>query len=87
MKKTNKKYMKTVSLATREELTIEELVFRIQDIIDHDDVAYFIALLEKSYESWDVTEALMNHYSSLKEVYLKEFDEEEQNLVPKNILE
>lgn len=79
--------MKTVSLATREELTIEELVFRIQDIIDHDDVAYFIALLEKSYESWDVTEALMNHYSSLKEVYLKEFDEEEQNLVPKNILE
>lgn len=47
---------KAVFLQTTEKLTIEELAEKVSQIIDHDDAALFVAVFEKMYESWEVTE-------------------------------
>ena len=78
---------KKVFIQSTEEMSLEGLAYKVSEIIEHDDVATFIAFLEKSYESWDVTEALINHFDSLKAVYLTEFEPSEQELSPKNLLD
>jgi hypothetical protein len=78
---------KKIFIQSIEEISLEGLAYKISEIVDHDDVATFIALLEKSYESWDVTEVLINHFDSLKAVYLTEFKPLEQELSPKNLLD
>lgn len=64
--------MKKVFLQTEQMLTLEELAELISNTVEHDDVAKFIAILEKNYESWDVTIDLIRHFKSLEITYINE---------------
>ena len=78
---------KTVFLQATEKLTIEELAERVSQIVEHDDASLFVAIFEKMYESWQVTEECIRHFKSLEVVYNKEFKEDEKDdLSPKSLL-
>jgi hypothetical protein len=78
---------KKVYVETVQQFTLEQLAGKISEIVDHDDVATFIALLEKSYESWEVTEDLIRHFKGLEIIYNSEFKEDEREvLTPKSLL-
>lgn len=85
-KKLQKILDKQVFVQTFEKITLEELVQKISGIVEHDDVPTFIALLEKSYQSWEVTEICINHFDAVKEIYKSEVPEDERELKPKNLL-
>lgn len=77
---------KKVFIQTFQELSLSDLANTISDIVHHDDIAFFIARLDLLYESWDVTESLINHFDHIKITYLKEIKKDEQELKPKNLL-
>lgn len=78
---------KEVFLQTTEKLTLEELAERVSQIVEHDDASLFVAIFEKMYESWQVTEECIKHFKSLEVVYNKEFEEDEKDdLSPKSLL-
>lgn len=78
---------KFVQLQTTEELTLEELADRIGAMVDHDDAATFIAILEKTYESWEITEKLIKHFKHMEIVYNNEFPEDErEDLSPEALI-
>lgn len=79
-----KKSKKTVYIQSTEKLTLNDLAYKIADIVDHDDVAYFIAKLDQAYESIEVTESLINHFEAVKLDIIKHKDPEDiLNLEPK----
>lgn len=77
---------KKVFIQSTEELTLEMLAEKVSTIVDHNDVHLFIAMLEKMYESWEVTEHLIKHFKALEQIYNIEFkDEEKEDLTAKII--
>ena len=81
------KKSKVVFLQTTEKLSLEELAERVSQIVEHDDASLFVAIFEKMYESWQVTEECIKHFKSLEIVYNKELDEEDkEDLLPKSLL-
>lgn len=79
---------KRVHIQTVEETTLLDLADKISDIVDHDDIAYFIALLDKMYESWEVSEQLIKHFKSVELIYNSALEaEEKEDLSPKSLLE
>jgi hypothetical protein len=78
---------KAICLQTTEKLSLEELAERVSQIVEHDDASLFVAMFEKMYESWKVTEECIKHFKSLEVVYNKEFDDEDKDdLSPKSLL-
>lgn len=78
---------KTVFIQTTEKLTIEGLAEKVSQIVEHDDASLFVALFEKMYESWQVTEECIKHFKSLEVIYNKEFnDDEKDDLLPKSLI-
>ena len=78
---------KAVFIQTTEKLTLEELAERISQIVEHDDASLFVAIFEKMYESWQVTEECIKHFKSLEVVYNNEFeDDDKDELSPKSLL-
>lgn len=76
-----------VFFQTHEEFTLEEFAERVSQMVEHDDISVFIAMLEKMYESWEVTEDLIRHFKSLEIIYNKEFEEDEkEDLTPKSLI-
>ena len=69
---------KAVFIQTTEKLTLEELAERISQIVEHDDASLFVAIFEKMYESWQVTEECIKHFKSLEVVYNKEFEDDDK---------
>lgn len=85
MKKKKVNINKKVVISTEQEISLDDLAHYISTTIEPEDVPIFIALLDKSYEDWDVTETLVNHYSAMKEIMIKELDGEDYDLIPKLI--
>ena len=78
---------KAVFIQTTEKLTLEELAERISQIVEHDDASLFVAIFEKMYESWQVTEECIKHFKSLEVVYNNEFeDDDKDDFSPKSLL-
>lgn len=76
-----------VVIETAEIVTLEDLAARISHVVEHDDAAHFIALLESNYQSWEVTEQLIRHFKALEVMYNKEIDKDErEDLSPKSLL-
>lgn len=76
-----------ILLQAEEEITLESLVYKVHNMVDHDYAATFIALLEKQYESWDVTLDLCRHFKGLEKVYVdKVKEDEDEDLSPKNLI-
>ena len=73
-----KKKKKTVYLQTVEKCTLYELACKISEVVEHDDIAFFVAALERFYESWEVTESLIRHFKALEVKYNDCLDEEEK---------
>jgi hypothetical protein len=66
--------------------SLEELVDLVSNAIDADQAPLFIAMLEKSYGNWEVTEKLMKHFKAVELDYNKGFTEDErEDLSPKLI--
>ncbi len=85
MSKSKKK--KVVYLQTIEEISLEELAERLSQIVEHDDASLFVAMFEKMYESWQVTEECIKHFKSLEVVYNKFLDDDDKDdLSPKSLL-
>ncbi len=87
---TNKIKKKKVLLQTSEEVSLEILAEYISRVVDHDDASIFVAMLEKNYESWDVTLDLARHFKKLEQEYLSECTygegEDPEDLSPKRLL-
>ena len=82
-----KQKQEIISVNIQGEMTAEEFAEKIAKIIyaplDHDiDPAFFVALVESKFESWDTAIDLMNHYDYLKKVF-KDEDPEWKKYTPK----
>jgi len=86
-KEINKKLLTQVNLTVSTEVTYEELIWMISEVVKKDDAAEFIALLAEDYADWDVDVALIQHFEAIKEIYLKEPQEKDEDLSPKNLIE
>ena len=86
----NLKKKKAVFIQTTEKLTLEELAERVSEIVEPDDASLFVAMFEKMYSSWQVTEECIQHFKSLEIVYNKKFqgilEKDDLNLPPKSLL-
>lgn len=77
---------KKIEVEAREVLTLSQFAEKVANIVSNQDIPTFIAMLEKLYEDWDVTEELINHFDAVKIEYQSAFAKSEQNLNPKNLL-
>ena len=84
-KQKNKKVF--IQTTATEKITLEGLAERISHIVEHDDIPFFIAILDKMYESWEVTEKLIKHFKGLEIVYNEGFEnDEKEDLSPKSLI-
>lgn len=82
-----KKEPTTVKIETSETLSLDELAFKIMDAVPIEDAPKFIALLEKKYESWWVSERLIKHFKQLEVDYNEGFEPyEREDLSPSSLL-
>lgn len=82
-----KQKKRPVYLQTTEKYTLYELAGKISEVVDHDDIAFFIATLEVFYESWEVTEDLIRHFKHLEVKYNQCLEEDDRDdLSPKSLL-
>lgn len=65
---------------------LKTIVNLINRSIDDDDISLFIAMLDDSYKSWDVTEKLIGHYKHMDKIH-RDTCGEEWVVEPKNLLE
>jgi hypothetical protein len=67
--------------------SLEELVDLVSTSLNADQAPLFIAMLEKRYYSWEVTEKLMKHFKAVEIDYNKGFAEDErEDLSPKLLM-
>lgn len=76
-----------VLLTSRQELDLYNLADSLSQIVDNESMPTFIAYLDTLYEDWDCTLKLSRHFEALKNEYIEEVKEDEENddLSPKKI--
>lgn len=78
---------KSITIQTSESLSLDELAFKIMDAVPITDAPKFIALLEKKYESWWLSEKLIKHFKQLEIEYMEGFTPDElEDLSPKSLI-
>jgi hypothetical protein len=74
-----KALQREVVIRSEETIRMDELIERLTGAVPYENVAMFIALLEKAYENWDLAIELINHFDALKKDYLKGLTPEERD--------
>lgn len=76
-----------VLLISQQELDLYDLADKISQMVDNESIPTFIAYLDTLYEDWDCTLKLSRHFEALKNEYIEEVKEDEENddLSPKKI--
>lgn len=82
----DREFIFTPEIRPQIRLDFGELLMHIHDMIPYEDIPEFIALLDESYEDWDVTEKIINHFEAVKLEMISELDEGEKiEIKPKKL--
>lgn len=77
---------KKVYLTTEEGFTLQQLAEKIALLIDYEDAALFIALLNEKYRDWEITKKLICHFKAMEISFNDEFPDEEKNqFIPEHL--